>query len=111
MIPTGVFLGATTNTFSGSGHYQFTRFWAGTVNGGYSLNNSLAPAGAATTQFDNWFMGANLGRRVGPHAQINFSYGASKQNNPATCLVVSCGGTGLQQTFGLSVNWHLRPTG
>jgi hypothetical protein len=107
----GVFLGATTNTFSSSGHYQFTRFWTGTVNGGYSLNNSLAPAGAATTQFDNWFLGANLGRRVGPHAQINFSYGASKQNNPATCLVVSCGGTGLQQTFGLSVNWHLRPTG
>jgi hypothetical protein len=107
----GVFLGATSNTFSASGHYQFTRFWTGTVNGGYSMNNSLAPAGAATTQFDNWFVGANLGRRVGPHAQINFNYGASKQNSPATCLVANCGGTGLQQTFGMSVNWHLRPVG
>jgi hypothetical protein len=108
----GVYLGATSNTFSGSAHYQFTRFWTGTVNGGYALNNSLAAASAATTQFDSWFIGANLGRRVGPHAQINFNYGASKQINPAICPVANgCGGTGLQQTFGMSVNWHLRPTG
>jgi hypothetical protein len=105
----GVYLGATSNTFSGNGHYQFTRFWTGSVNGGYALNNSLAAAGAATTQFDNWFFGANLGRRVGPHAQFNFNYGASRQNSPATCPVASCGGTGLQQTIGMSVNWHLRP--
>ena len=107
----GVFLGATSNTISGAAHYQFTRFWSGSVNGGYSLNNSLAAAGLATTQFDNWFIGANLGRRVGPHAQINFSYGASRQNSPVICPVASCGGTGLQQTFGMSVNWHLRPAG
>jgi hypothetical protein len=107
----GVFLGATSNTFSGSGHYQFTRFWTGTVNGGYSINNSLAPAGAASTQFDNWFMGANLAHSVGAHARINLNYGASKQNSPATCLVINCGGVGLQQTIGLSVNWHLRPAG
>lgn len=107
----GVYLGSTSNTFSSSGYYQFTRFWTGTVRGGYSLNNSLAPAGVATTQFDNWFIGANLGRQVSPHAQINFNYGASRQNSPATCLVVNCGGTGLQQTFGMSVNWHLRPAG
>jgi hypothetical protein len=107
----GVFLGATSNTVSGSAHYQFTRFWTGTVNGGYSINNSLAPAGVATTQFDNWFTGANLAHRVGPHAMLNLNYGASKQNSPATCLVTSCGGVGLQQTLGLSVNWHLRPAG
>ena len=107
----GVTLGATGNTFSGSLHHQFTRFWTGNVNGGYALNNSLAPAGITSTQFDNWFMGANLGRQVGPHAQINFNYGATRQNSPANCLVVFCGGTGLQQTFGMSVNWHLRPAG
>jgi hypothetical protein len=107
----GVFLGATGNTVSGSAHYEFTRFWTGTVDGGYSLNNSLAPAGAATQQFDNWFIGANLGRRVGPHAQINFNYGLQRQDNPPSCPVISCGITGYQQTFGLSVNWHLRPAG
>jgi hypothetical protein len=107
----GVYLGSTSNTFSSTAHRQFTRYWAGSVNGGYSLNNSLAPAGAATTQFDNWFIGANMGRRVGPHAQVNFNYGATRQNSPVVCPVVSCGGTGLQQTFGMSVNWHLRPAG
>jgi|HubBroStandDraft_6_1064221.scaffolds.fasta_scaffold23030_2 hypothetical protein len=107
----GVYLGATSNTFGGSANYQFTRFWAGSVNAGYSLNKSLASTGAATTQFDNWFVGANIGRSVGPHAHVNFNYGATRQNNPATCLVVYCGGTGLQQNVGLSVNWHLRPVG
>jgi hypothetical protein len=107
----GVYLGATSNSFAGSAHYLFTRYWTGSVNVGYSLNNSLAPAGVATTQFDNWFLGANLGRRVGPHAQINFNYGATRQNNPALCPVANCGGIGLQQTVGMSVNWHLRPTG
>jgi hypothetical protein len=107
----GVFLGATSNTFSASTHYQFTRYWTGSVNAGYAMNNSLPLAGAKPTQFDNWFVGGNIGRRVGPHAQINFNYGATRQNSPATCLVANCGGTGLQQTFGLSVNWHLRPAG
>ncbi len=107
----GVFLGATSNTLSASANRQFTRNWTGTVNGGYSLNNSLAPAGVATTQFDNWFVGANIGRRLGPYAQVNFNYGLQRQNSPVTCPVVSCGGTGLQQTFGMSVNWHLRPAG
>jgi hypothetical protein len=107
----GVFEGATSNAFSAMAHYRFTRFWTGSVNGGYALNNSLAPAGIATTQFDNWFVGANIGRQVGPHAQVNFNYGAVMQNSPIICPVISCGGTGLQQTFGMTVNWHLRPVG
>jgi hypothetical protein len=107
----GVFLGATGNTFTGTGHYQFTRNWGGSVSGGYAINNSLPSAGVATIQFDNWFVGANLGRTIGQHAQINLSYGASKQNSPANCPVANCGGTGLQQNVGLSVSWHLRPIG
>ncbi len=71
----GVFLGATTNTVTFGDRYQFTRYWTGSVNGGYALNNSLAPAGVATTQFDNWFVGANLGRQMGQHAAIDFNYG------------------------------------
>lgn len=105
----GVFLGATTNTFSSSAHYFFTRFWEGTADGGYSMNTSLAPAGIATTSFDNWFFGASLGRRLGPHAVVNLNYGIRRQNNPTICPVTSCGATGLQQTVGMTVNWHLRP--
>ena len=106
----GVFLGATSNTFSGSVHHQFTRFWVGSVNGGYALNNSLAPAGGATTSFNNWFIGANLGQRIGQHAELNFNYGVQRQG-PVACPVASCGGAGFQQTFGMTLNWHLRPTG
>jgi hypothetical protein len=105
----GVFLGATGNTFTGKASYQFTRFWKGSINAGYAMNDSLPTAAVATVRFDNWFAGANLGRLIGPHAQINFNYGASEQNSPANCPVANCGGTGLQQTIGVSINWHLRP--
>lgn len=107
----GVYQGATSNTFGGAVHYQFTRFWSGTVNGGYALNNSLAPAGVTTTQFNNWFIGANLGRRLGPRGQINFNYGVQKQSSPTNCPVTSCGVTGYQQSFGMTLGWHLRPVG
>lgn len=108
----GVFQGATSNTASANAHYQFTRFWTASINGGYALNNSLARTGTPTIQFDDWFVGANLGRRVGLHAQVNFNYGATMQNNPGSiCSVALCGVTGLQQTVGMSVNWHLRPSG
>jgi hypothetical protein len=105
----GVFFGATSDTASGEAHYQFSRYWTGSINGGSSLNYNLAPSGAARTQFYNWFAGANLGRQLGQHAAINLSYGALEQNNPIGCTVALCGGTGLQQTVGLSVNWHLVP--
>jgi len=105
----GVFLGAKTNTVSGSTHYRFTRFWTGAVSGGYAMNNSLAPAGAATTSFSDWFTGANLGRQVGSYARINFNYGLQRQNSPTVCPVANCGTPGYQQTFGMTVNWHLRP--
>jgi hypothetical protein len=106
-----VFLGATSNTVTASAHYQFTRHLTGFVNGGYAMNVNLAPAGVTTNQFDNWFVGANLARTLGTHARVNFNYGATRQNNPAVCLVAYCGGTGLQQTVGMSINWHLRPAG
>lgn len=107
----GVFFGATSDTASGTGHYQFSRNWTGSINGGTSLNYNLAPAGVARTKFYNWFAGANVGRQLGQHAAFNLSYGALEQNNPIGCTVALCGGTGLQQTVGVSVNWHLLPVG
>ncbi len=107
----GVLLGATSNSVSASANEQFTRYWSGSVSGGYSLSKSLPGALVTPTQFDNWFVGANIGRRLGPHAEVNFSYGATMQNNAVLCPVASCGGVGLQQTFGMSVGWHLRPPG
>ena len=105
----GVLFGATSNTFSGSLHHQFTRFWTGSVNGGYAFNKSLVPVGTATASFNTWFIGANIGRQLGRHASVGFNYGLQKQYNAVVCPVASCGVTGFQQTFGMTVNWHLRP--
>jgi hypothetical protein len=105
----GVLFGSTSDTFSGSLHHQFTRFWTGSVNGGYSFNRSLVPVGNATVSFNTWFIGANIGRQLGRHARVGFSYGLQKQYNSVVCPVTSCGVTGFQQTFGTTVNWHLRP--
>jgi hypothetical protein len=106
----GVFFGAASDTFTAAAHHQFSRFWTGTVNGGYAFNQSLVPAGSASSSFDNWFVGGNVNRQLGRHAQLAFNYGLTKQNNPATCPVANCGITGTQQSFGMSVNWHLRPS-
>jgi hypothetical protein len=105
----GVLLGSTSYTMMGSANYLFSRFWTGSIFGGYAINNSLAPAGVPTVRFDNWFSGVSWGLLAGRHLRINFSYSLEKQNNPATCPVPSCGSNMLQQTVGLNVNWHLRP--
>jgi hypothetical protein len=107
----GVFMGSLTNTFTGSAHYAITRRWLGSVSAGYAINNELVPAGVDSIRFDNWFVGANIGRPVGRHAQVNFNYGLQRQNVPSICPVASCGGSGFQQTFGTTVNWHLRRSG
>ena len=103
-----MFIGAISNTFSGTLHHQFSRFWSGSMNGGYAFNSSLVPTGVAATTFDNWFVGGNVGRRLGRHIQIAFNYGLQKQDNPPVCPVVGCFATGYQHSFGVTANWHLR---
>jgi len=107
----GVFEGATSITASVGVQYQFTRNWAGSANAGYAVNNSLAPAGVSSIQFNNWFFGANIGRPVGARTRINFNYGASDQLNPSGCTVATCGGNGLQESVGVSINFHFLPLG
>ncbi|MBZ5644410.1 MAG: hypothetical protein LAO19_16765 [Acidobacteriia bacterium] len=107
----GVFLGAKSNILTLAAHRQFTRSWVGAINSGYAINESLAPTGQPTVRFDNWFVGGNLGRQLGPHLQLNFNYGVQRQNSPAVCPVASCGVNGFEQTFGVTVNWHLRRNG
>ena len=104
----GVFEGATGDTVSANVNYRFTRVWSASVTGGYALNDSLAPVGAQRQRFTNWFVGANVGRQLGTHAKLNFNYGVNDQTNPPTCTVAVCGIPGLQQSGGVTINWHLR---
>jgi hypothetical protein len=39
---------------------------------------------------------------------INFNYGVQEYISNNICPVLVCGGTGYVQTFGTTVNWHLR---
>ncbi len=105
----GVYFGAISNTFTGSLNHSFTRSLSGSISSGYAFNRGLAPAGIATTNFNNWFVGANIGHRLGRYGQAGFNYGVQEQTTPVVCPVASCGVTGYQQTFGVTVSWHLRP--
>lgn len=107
----GVFMGAESDTFSVLGHYQITRYWTVSANAGYAYNKGLVPAGSPSVNFDDWILGANIGRLVGRHVQVNFNYGFIDQVNPSVCPVSSCGVAGFEHTFGMTVNWHLRPVG
>jgi hypothetical protein len=106
----GVLLGSKSSTFSGGVHHRLARFWSASANGGYTFNASLAPAGAATTNFNTWFIGANVGHQMGRHTELGFNASLLDQVNPPACLIPGgCGGWGLQPSFGMTVNWHLRP--
>lgn len=105
----GVFEGALGDTVSGSANYHFNRLWSASFTGGYALNDSLTPTSTGRVSFHTWIFGASAGRQLGTHAQLNLIYGASDQKTPASCSIQTCGVPGLQQTAGLTINWHLRP--
>ncbi|MGH9681093.1 MAG: hypothetical protein ACRD4Y_14190 [Candidatus Acidiferrales bacterium] len=105
----GVLLGAKSNIFTVGAHRDLTRHWTTSVNGGYAINNSLTTVNGSSQRFDNWFIAATLGSQLGRHALLNFSYGLQRQYSPPVCPVTSCGVSGYQQSFGMTLNWHLRP--
>ena len=106
----GVLFGAKSNTFSGTVHHQFSRFWSGSANGGYAFNSGLAPAGAPSFNFNTSYMGANVSHQMGRHMELGLNYSLVKQSNHPVCPVVGgCGTASLQELFGMTVNWHLRP--
>ena len=76
------------------------------------MNNSLAPAAASRSRNSTTGSLARILAGTWARTRSSISIMARRNRiNPATCPVASCGGTGLQQTFGMTVNWHLRPTG
>jgi hypothetical protein len=105
----GVFLGAVSDVFSGYAHHDFTRQLTAILTGGYAFNKALAPVGASAITFRDWFLGANLNRRLGRYAIVGLNYGVQNQSVPASCPVAACGIPGYAQTFGMSFNWHLHP--
>jgi len=105
----GVLFGARSQAITGTLSRQFTRLWTASVSSGYAMNSSLGSFSGLSYSYNTWFSGANLGREMGRHFNINFSYGIQHQTNAAVCPVVSCGTNANQHTFGMTVRWHLLP--
>src|SRR2546428_6276536 len=99
----GVFWGAGSKVFGATRRRQFTRLWTASVSSGYAMNSSLGSFSGLSYSYNTWFSGANLGREMGRHFNINFSYGIQHQTNAAVCPVVSCGTNANQHTFGMTV--------
>jgi len=107
----GVFFGSSGDSVSGNVSHQFSRFLIGAVNVGYSINHNLASTVGVANEYQNWFIGASLGRQLGRYAHLSFNYGAQQQPYGGICPVASCGTNALVQTVGVSVDLHLRPLG
>ncbi len=124
----GVFYGANTDTVSASVSRRFTRFWTGSVSGGYSRSDSLPnsqlftqqlftqqlttqPAGQIATRFNTWYVSTNATRQVGRHLNLALGYAFEGQSSNGVCPVFSCGVATAVHNLSINVNWHLRPIG
>jgi hypothetical protein len=107
----GVLAGATTHNFGGAYNHRFSRFTSGTINGGYTLSNSLVQSATLANSYKTWYAGAALSRQFGHHISANLNYGAQEQIQGAgLCPVASCAtSNNLRHTFGFSASWHPRP--
>jgi len=104
----GVFLGGTAHVVGANMHRRLTRFWTANLNTGYAWNTTLDGSGTTPFVIQAWYGGANLGHQLGRHMYVAFNYGAQRQSGAAACPLLSCGGSGLQQNFGVMLRWHLR---
>jgi hypothetical protein len=104
----GVFAGSTTQNVGGVASHQFSRFLFGALNAGYSFNGNLTTVPGVSNQYQNWFVGASVGRQLGRRAHISFNYGALQQPSNGICPVASCGTNHLVQTMGVALDFHLR---
>jgi len=99
----GVFVGATTDQFTGSVQRSLTRVWRGDAHVGFARNRSVQGAsGLPNTLYDTFFGGAAAARPLGRNANVSLGYTAyiEKGNNSANF-------TTHQISVGL--NWHTRP--
>ena len=90
-------------------NHRLTRFWSGSINGGYARNSSVAPTIVGISSlYDNWFAGGSLSREIGREIRIVGSYAYQQQYSGAgTCPVLSCGPSGSgRNVASVSLEWH-----
>jgi hypothetical protein len=107
----GVFLGATTDSFSGAVTRRISRVWTGDIHGGYARNRSAeSELGISGTNYDTFFVGASAARPLGHNAQVSLGYTAYLQRvNNSGCAGSDCSDTQATHQITLGVSWHARP--
>jgi hypothetical protein len=88
---------------------RLTRFWTASLTSGYARNSGLTSLHGISYDYNTWFSGANAGRQLGRHVNVNFHYGVEHQTSTAVCPVAACSSNAYQHTFGMTVRWHLLP--
>jgi hypothetical protein len=110
-VGSGVYSGAISQTVGANASRNFSRFLIGAFFLGYSSNASLTTSMTTENQFRNFYGSASLGRQIGRFMHLSANYGITQQPYGGTCPVTSCGTNHAVQTFGVSLDLHLKPIG
>jgi hypothetical protein len=103
----GVLFGSSIQTVTATASHEFTRFWSGSVHGGYALNKALITGTSFASRFDDWFAGVDLNRQIGRQVRLGLSYGFQQQTSGnGICPVLSCGLARPFSEYGVTLSWH-----
>ncbi|MGB9433548.1 MAG: hypothetical protein WBQ89_14995 [Candidatus Acidiferrum sp.] len=109
---TGSILDEVTFTVS----RRLSRQWSAGVHFGYAHNRSVInPTGTVSNpSYDNWFVGASIGRPIGRNLAFSLAYTANFETNNPGCSSPSIPGCGASsnttgQVVTLNFRWHPRP--
>lgn len=105
----GVLFGAQSQIITVTLNRRLTRFWTASFTSGYARNSGLVQPGGVLLNYNTWFTGANVGRQLSRHLNVNFNYGVERQTSTAACPVAACLNNAYQHTFGMTLRWHLLP--
>jgi hypothetical protein len=104
----GVYLGSRIDTMTGGINHQLTRAWVASAHVGYARNTSLVSTPTTAGQFDNWYAGVSLNRRIGRQFSLGLNYGFQRQTNSSgECPVLSCGlPSASDHEASVALQWH-----
>jgi hypothetical protein len=107
----GVLAGSQMDQVILAASHRFSRVWNGFANFGYSRNSPLADVpDSSNTHYNDWYLGAGIGRPFGRDIQFAIAYSANLQrSNQPGCTGTSCTTDFTQHMITLSLQWHTRP--
>jgi len=108
----GLFIGAETDTITGSANRRLNRSWAGSMSVGYARNQTLkqtTPTGYSANP-ETWFAAVQVSRQFFRYGSVSLSYGFSHESSLlGFCTLPSCTASTSSQFISVSYTWGLRP--